>query len=140
MMVSAGRRPRSSSPLRVVTNHTSCRRRSSWGCPHRGGARAGRVAAGGEWRHLFRETSRLKRGAVNGERVVDPKLESWAEGTSAFLTDQYAATLELAKLWSGPGGTRSLSLRWVEGLQDLLPSPDAEIHHHALQLVAGWER
>jgi hypothetical protein len=102
--------------------------------------RSWRVAAGGEWRHLFRETSRLKRGAINGERVVDPKLESWAEGTSAFLTDQYAATLELAKLWSGPGGTRSLSLRWVEGLQDLLPSPYAEIRHRALQLVVGWER
>jgi hypothetical protein len=97
------------------------------------------VAAGCEWRHLFQESSRTKTASFGGERFVpDPARDGWHDFTDGYRSDEFAATFALSKRCGGPGATHSLSLRWLQGLQDLLQSPGLELRHRALELVWGF--
>jgi hypothetical protein len=99
------------------------------------------VAAGMEWRHVFATASRVKSASLTSDGTTQtfPGEHTWHE-FDVGREDRWAARFALGHRWSGPGGSRSLALRWVEGLQDLSPSPDLEWRHRALQLVLGWSR
>ena len=103
-------------------------------------SRSWMVGAGCEWRHLFEEADRAVDTKVDGTSFGGRELESWSTNTSSYRREQFAATFTLSRRWSLARSERSLSLRWVEGLQDLLPRGEADIHHRAIQLVAGWSR
>jgi len=100
------------------------------------------VSAGGEWRHLFHAAERFHDTRVDGKPLDFPDpLSNWQDQPNLYRREQYAATAAVAHTWVRPAGVWSLTGRWVEGLQELLPHAlDAHLRHRSIALVLGWHR
>ncbi len=106
-----------------------------------------RVGVGAEWRHLFGAAGRTKQlvfsypdllGSGTVHEIVGG--QPWVEDTDAYHREAMAATASVSRVWSDAGGSRSLGLRWVHGLQEERRDGGTPGKHRALHLVLGWSR